>query len=82
MSESIRWEQFTARTRYGYVGAGKGARSVAVVQRSVAGPYLWALCGHASIDGVESTRDEAERKAEAAYRHARGLLGSVEEVSP
>ncbi len=52
------------------------ARSVAVVFRHDSGVFLWALCDE-DAHGVETTRDEAERKAEAAYRHARGLLGGV-----
>mgnify|MGYP001594677137 FL=1 len=71
----ITWRPYTDRTTYGYA-ADPRAVAVAVVRHDEAGPYLWALIA-GNVEGVESTRDEAERKAEAAYRHARGLLGGV-----
>lgn len=71
------WIPYTDRTTYGYVTRARVV-AVAVVRHDEAGPYLWALVASGPrVEGVESTRDEAERQAEAAYRHARGLLGRV-----
>ena len=83
----ITWPEYTPRTRYGYAprescdGPGAATVAVAVILSNGRGLpcgewYRWSLI-RGQGEGVELSRDDAECKAEAAYRHARGLLGSV-----
>ena len=76
----ITWTPYTPRTTYGYTPrqscTGEGATIAAAVVLELTNGYAWALV-HAKAQGVETTREEAERKAGEAYRHAAGLLGGV-----
>lgn len=78
----ITWHPFTERTTFGYAprpdcNATDCAKvTVAVIRQDSGGGWYWSLCAY-NVEGVETTLEEAERKAEAAYRHARGLLGGV-----
>lgn len=78
---ALRWTPLyeDSPTVYGYATLSSGRTLAVAVYRRERDGYRWGLVAPVSttIEGIERDRDEAERKAEAAYRHARGLLGSV-----
>ena len=70
------WHPWTSRTLR-LVDRGGIVAVITRYQTASGTVYLWALTRAGDGEGAESDENAARAKAEAAYRHRCGLLGSV-----